>query len=322
VEECEETEPPLIEPRFLISRLSALGDTVCSLPAAVALKNGFPDCKITWAVDPRFAGIVECCDAVDEIIRVKPSVKTIPTYSERFQAALDLQGLLKSALCIARAKADRKVGYHWRREGAWFFSERVLPDPTSFHVVDQYVDVAREVGGKMDKAEFRLKPKVEDLTSVREKLAEKGISGRFVAVNAGAGWPSKRWVPAYFAEVVDALADAGYSSVLIGGNAEGDRLAASEVISGCKSAPANLLGATTVRELVALIDLCDAHLGGDTGSSHLAAALDKPAIGLYSITKPLRSCPYCQIDRCLYDPVSLADIKPEKVLLKLKEALL
>ncbi len=59
--------------RFLLSRLSALGDTVCSLPAAMALKQGFPECHITWAVDPRFAGIVECCEAVDEVVRVKPS---------------------------------------------------------------------------------------------------------------------------------------------------------------------------------------------------------------------------------------------------------
>ena len=41
-----------------------------------------------------------------------------------------------------------------------------------------------------------------------------------------------------------------------------------------------------------------AHVGGDTGSTHIAAALDKPAVGLYSITRPQRSCPYGQIDRC------------------------
>lgn len=321
MEKRKETEPALSTPRFLISRLSALGDTVCSLPAAVALKRAFPECSITWVVEPRFSGIVECCDAIDEIIRVKPSLKTIPTFPHRFDAALDLQGLLKSALCISRAKADRKVGFHWRREGAWFFSERVLPDPTSFHVVDQYVDVAREVGGKMDRAEFMLRAKPEDIGAVRKKLAGKGIDGSFIAINAGAGWPSKRWVPAYFSSVIDALRDLGYASVLIGGNAEADRLAAEEVLSGCRVRPASLLGETSVRELVALMGLCSAHLGGDTGSSHLAAALGKPAIGLYSITRPKRSCPYCQIDRCLYEPTRLSDIKPESVLLKLKEAL-
>lgn len=264
---------------------------------------------------------MECCEAVDEIIVVKPSLKTIPVFPEKFDAALDLQGLLKSALCISKAKADRKVGYHWRREGAWFFSERILPDPTSFHVVDQYVDVTREVGGRMDRAEFMLEPKLEDVIAVRQKLAVNAVTGRFVVVNAGAGWPTKRWLPAHFAKVIDALADAGYGSVMIGGKAEPDRYAAAEVISGCRNSPADLVGQTTVRELVALIYLSSAHLGGDTGSTHIAAALDKPAVGLYSITSPRRACPYGQIDRCLFEPGGLALIHPEQVMSKMMEVL-
>lgn len=300
--------------RFLISRLSALGDTVCSLPAAVALKKSFPDCHITWAVDPRFAGIVECCTAVDEVVRVKPSLKSIPTYQGRFEAALDLQGLLKSALCIARAKADRKVGYHWQREGARFFSERILPDPTSFHIVDQYVDVARALGGEMDRAEFALVPKEEDVLNVRRKLKEREVYGRFVVMNAGAGWATKRWPPSHFAAVIDALADRDLPSVLIGGKGPADIAAAEEVISLCKTKPTSLLGETSVRELVALIRLASAHLGGDTGSTHIAAALETPAVGLYSITRPQRSCPYGQIDRCHFDRTGLAAILPDPVL--------
>ncbi len=108
---------------------------------------------------------------------------------------------------------------------------------------------------------------------------------------------------------------------LIGGKAEADVAAAQEVIAACKSKPISLLGETGIRELVALIDLCSAHLGGDTGSTHIAAALDKPAVGLYSITKPLRSCPYGQFDRCLYEPAGLAQIRPEAVIGVLREAL-
>jgi ADP-heptose:LPS heptosyltransferase len=235
---------------------------------------------------------------------------------------LDLQGLLKSALCIARAKAGRKVGYHWQREGSWLFSARIVPDPSSFHVVDQYVDVARAVGGEMNRAEFGLAPKEEDLAAVREKLSAAGIGNRFVVMNAGAGWVTKRWPPSHFAEVIDALAAAGIPSVLIGGKAAADREAADEVISGCKQAPAYLLGATSVRQLVALIHLADAHLGGDTGSTHLAAALGIPAFGLYSITRPKRSCPYGQIDRCFYDPNGLGNIQPEPVVAALRDTLM
>jgi heptosyltransferase-1 len=305
--------------RFLISRLSALGDTVCCLPVAAALKRQFPDSYIAWCVDPRFAGIVECCSAVDEVVRLKPSYKTLfsrdyPQLVASYDAALDLQGLLKSAICIARAKAPLKLGYHWQREGSWLFSSRVLPDPSSFHIVDQYVDVARALGAECDRAEFCLKPREEDVLSVRQKLKAKGLSGRFVAINAGAGWATKRWPPESFASVIDALAGRGMPSVLIGGKADADRAAAAEVVRLCESKPVDLLGETNVRELVALIRLATAHVGGDTGSTHIAAALEVPAIGLYSITRPQRSCPYGQIERCHYHPEALSQIRPESVM--------
>lgn len=299
--------------RFLISRLSALGDTVCSLPVASALKGAYPDSHITWVVDPRFAGIVECCSAVDEVVAIKPGLKKIPSYPHRFDAAIDLQGLLKSGVCLLKAKADRKVGYHWRREAAWLFSERILPDPTSWHVVDQYVDVARFLGAETDRAEFSLAPREEDVLSVRRKLKERGVGGQIMVVNAGAGWASKRWPPAHFASVIDKVQGEGIRAVLVGGPGPADKAAADEVKKECRSDVADLLGATSVRELVALVRLASVHLGGDTGSTHIAAALGIPAVGLYSITNPRRSCPYGQIDRCHYDRSGLANIQPDSV---------
>ncbi len=257
---------------------------------------------------------MECCSAVDEVRALKPGFKNIPRYDQPFEAAIDLQGLLKSAICIWRAKANRKVGYHWQREGSRFFSSRVLPDPTSFHIVDQYVDVVRALGAEMDKADFGLKPNHDDVLNVRAKIKAKGLVGRFVVMNAGAGWETKRWPAAHFAHVIDALAEQQMPTVLIGGKAEADRAAADAVLAACKSKPFDMLGETNVRELIALLRLTSCHLGGDTGSTHIAAALETPAVGLYSITRPQRSCPYGQFDRCHYNEQSLAKIDPNAVL--------
>ena len=300
--------------RFLISRLSALGDVVCSLPAAVALKRAMPDCHVTWAVDPRFAGIVECCTVVDEIVRCKPGFKpaTWPEFSDGFDAALDLQGLLKSAACVARANAPRKLGYHWQREGSALFSAQVLPDASSFHIVDQYVDVARAAGGEMDRAEFALAPVAEDVESVRGKLAAAGVAGTFVAMNAGAGWITKRWPPSSFAVLISALKSRGVQTVVLGAKGADQEAVAAIASEGARFA--DLSGKTSVRELVALLSLASAHVGGDTGSTHVMAALGRPAIGLYSITRPRRSCPYGQIERCVYKPTALCDISPDEVL--------
>lgn len=309
--------------RFLISRLSALGDVVCSLPAAAALKAGFEDAHIVWVVDRRFAGIVECCRFVDEVVVASPGLhpKSWPKPDGYFEAALDLQGLFKSGIVVGRAKAGKKVGYHWQREGAWLFSHAVTPDPSSFHIVDQYVDVARAVGGVMDRAEFGLEARLDDLGTVQQKLRDKGVQGRFVAMNAGAGWATKRWPAESYATLADRLLEKGYQTVLLGGKAAADRESADAVLRASQSKPIDMLGETSVRELVALLSMAEAHIGGDTGSSHLTAALGKPAIGLYSITRPKRSCPYGQIERCLYDAEALSNIGVDAVLERVMEAL-
>jgi len=302
--------------RYLISRLSSLGDVVCTLPVAAALKATKPDATITWAVDPRFAGIVECCRFVDEVVRCSPKFdpKTWPKLEGEFDAALDMQGLLKSALVVRNAKAKDKAGYHWQREGAWLFSSRVLPDSSSIHIVDQYVDVARAVGGQADRADFGLQPNPDDLQNLKSK-----IPNEMVVMNGGAGWVTKRWPPAHFAKLIDSLAERGIQTVLMGGKTDKD--VAAEIASQATHKPLDLVGQTSVRELVALLSLAKAHVGGDTGSSHLAAGIGIPAIGLYSITKPARSCPYGQVERCHYDPRGLSFIEPEAVAMTVLEAI-
>jgi heptosyltransferase-1 len=290
--------------RFLVARLSSLGDVVCSLPAASALKKGIPGAHVTWAVSPKFADVVRACSSVDEV--VDPG-----GVSGKFVAALDLQGLLKSARVIARAKAETKVGYHWQREGSALVSRRVLPDPSSLHIVDQYVDVARAVGGEADRAEFGLVP---DPSAVERMRALVGVDD-FVVINPGAAWASKRWPPAHVAALIDALP---IPVVLTG--AAGDTSAA-EAAAASKKDPIDLTGKTSISELIALISLARAHVGGDTGSTHIAAALGIPAIGLYSATSPTRSCPYGQIHRCHYQPDGLARIEPSVVLGSVMEAI-
>jgi heptosyltransferase I len=294
-----------------------MGDTVCCLPVATALKQAFPESHITWLVDPRFQAVVECCPSVDETVPYRPSFG-IPPKLEPFELAFDLQGLFKSAWPVLWVKATEKFGYHWQREGAALASRRVLPDPTSVHIVDQYLDVARAAGATVDRAEFNLTPAPGEADKLRPKL---GGAERLVVLNPGAGWITKRWPPESFAALADAVTGMGATPVLIGGNAAADSAAAEEVISRCSSKPVNLVGQTSITGLIALIAMAKAHVGGDTGSSHIAAALGIPAIGLYGITNPARSCPYGQIERCHYEPAGLAKIAPAVVIETVAEAL-
>lgn len=281
--------------RVLISRLSAMGDVVCSLPVATAFKASFPDCHVTWAVSPAFAPLVERCRAVDHVVKVKPTLSTAREQwdairaMDPFDLALDVQGLTKSAFVVAAARAKRRLGYHWQRELAPFFSQKVRPDPTSVHVVDQYVDVARAAGCSCDRAVFGLAPTDEDLTNARRLVG----AGPYAVVHPGGGWASKRWAPENVREVCRTLTQRGVRPVLIGTKAE--EQAEREV---GPDAALSLVGKTDLGTLVGLVAGCHLHVGGDTGSTHLAAALGRPCVGLYLVTRPERSSPYGQAMRC------------------------
>lgn len=274
-----------------------MGDVVCTLPVACALRSQFPDCHITWAVSPTFAPLVERCDAVNRVeavlakgSRIIDEIRRIRTW-EPFDIAIDAQGLTKSAAVVGAAKADQKVGYHWQRELAPFFSQKVKPDPTSLHVVDQYVDVARAVGCQVDRAQFALKPREDDL----EAVAAFGLPRDYAVIHPGGGWATKRWAVENFVAVARRLVEQGTTPILIGTAPEAP--SAAEIAAQVPEA-INLVSKTNLGALVALIQGARLHVGGDTGSTHIAAALGIPAVGIYLVTRPERSCPYGQFNHC------------------------
>jgi len=271
------------------------------LPAAGALRQAFPNCEIIWIGDKRFGDVARSCRHVNEVIVLdkdwKTWKKTVQSLGE-FDATLDLQGLLKSALPVHFANANVKLGYHWQREGAWLFTQAVQPRKSSIHVVDQYIDVALAAGGKAESVDFGLVPQQVSIEVVKKLLTENGHSEskKLAVLHAGAGWASKRWPAAHFAELSDQLSANQTTVAFIG--TQGDSPAVEEVLSHCNSKPISLLGKTNIRELIALLSLAHLHVAGDTGSIHLAAGLRTPCIGLYTLTKPERSCPYGQLDHC------------------------
>src|SRR5688572_17788867 len=118
----------MTSPRFLIVRLSAIGDVVHTLPAAMDLKAAYPEGRIDWLVEPAAAPLLRRSGIVDEVIefptqswRRRPlEAKTRAEITEilrglrskRYDAALDFQGLWKSAVPARLAGARRVIGLH------------------------------------------------------------------------------------------------------------------------------------------------------------------------------------------------------------------
>jgi ADP-heptose:LPS heptosyltransferase len=133
----------------------------------------------------------------------------------------------------------------------------------------------------------------------REKLAKIAeaaslVPGEYACIHPG-GRSARRWPPARFAEVADGLAARGLVPVLTGSAEEADL--AATVAAEMRAPSVNLAGRTTLGALGALLDGARLLVSGDTGVSHLAAALRVPSVVVFTSSDPARWAP---LDRELH----------------------
>jgi len=145
-------------PRFLIIRLGSLGDIIHGIPAAAALRRHFPQAHIDWVVDPHYLELLNLVEGLDRRIPFSPRGLTggggaWSTLSElravRYDAVLDFQGLLKSAVLARLAGGRRTIGLpraHLREPlAALFYSTTADPGAAS-HVIDKTLGLLAPLG--------------------------------------------------------------------------------------------------------------------------------------------------------------------------------
>jgi heptosyltransferase-1 len=303
------------EQKFLIVRLSSLGDLVHTIPAVAALRAAFPSAQIDWVVDRRWSPLIELVTCINETIPLDRSPRHVLALigrlrRARYTCALDLQGRYRSAVLGWLSGAPRRIGRAARstREpgAALFYTDRIVP--TGRHIVDMTVDLAVRAGAKPpSEPQFPLRVPAEALQRVREKLSAQCIAGSFVVISPGGGWRSKCWPPERFGALAAAIARTHGLPAIVN-VASGEEEMAREIIRA--AAPAKPVALSfDIHELAAL--LADARLviAGDTGPLHLAAALGTRVVGLYGSTDPARNGPLPRgiVLQAASDPSQLPD---------------
>ena len=288
-------------PRILIVRLSAIGDVIHGMPVLNALRIHWPGAMIAWLAEGHCGDLLEGHPALDELIRVPRKWLKSPSEVRRirrelrqrkFDIAIDLQGLTKSAIAASLSGARRRIGYGGidGRELSRLLNN-CLVEPTATHVVDRNLDLLKPLGIVKPKPEFLL----PILPDAREKtvafLGECGLQQRFAVINPGAGWPSKLWPVERYAEVARHLGQhRSLPSVVVwAGNQE---LHLAEQIVRESSGHATLAPPTTLGELAALNRQASLFVGSDTGPLHMAAALGTPTVALFGPVPHERNGPY------------------------------
>lgn len=298
--------------RLLIVRLSALGDIVHALPVLGAIREAHPDAEIDWAVDARYEAVLDLVAGPlgRVVVRAPEAGRSANRVAfadgvrgwlaaarelrrRHYDAALDLQGLLKSAALARASGARRVIGFDRaglrERHAAWFLTDRVPTDGRA-HVVRKNLGVVSALG-ITPPAVVRM-PIVVPASAVADAVVESsaGTGGRFVVLNPGGGWPNKRWEPARFGELAARIQEyLGLPSWIVWG--PGDEDLAGEVVAQSRGA-ARQAPATALGDVLALASRAALFVSGDTGPLHLAAAVGTPIVALFGPTWPHRNGPW------------------------------
>jgi len=292
--------------RILIVKLSSIGDVVQALPVAAALRRRFPTAYLAWAVKPAAAPVVVGNPQLDDTLIVggegesRPGVKPLPALREPlalrralqaigFDLALDMQGLFRSALVAYLSGAKDRVGFRNFQEGTFLLNNRrIVPDRRDVHAVEGYLGFAAAVGAPTQPVAFTIATTCEEEEQAEALLA---AHRNCVALVPGARWLSKRWSPACFAAVCDALhTEYGGDGIVVGGPEDG--ALAAEIVAAAKSPVRDLTGGTTLKQLAAVFRRCVLTVANDTGPMHISSAVGTPTVAVFGPTDAARLGPY------------------------------
>ena len=317
-----------------------MGDILHALPAVTALRQAHPGWVIDWVVEPRWRALLavgqtsEKLTISSEIGEKRPSGAKQPVVNRihlaatrdwrksllsrntlheiralrqalkasNYDAVLDLQGAIRSAVVGRMAGCRRVVGEAQPRErtARWLFTERV--ETHGAHVVEQDLELASSIAGDDLKPVTPWLPVDSTAEAWVDRILPREASQPSVLINPGAGWGAKRWPVERYAAVAQGLIDRGMRVLVNAGPSE-EPLA--EIIVQAARGATSLT--CTLEQLIALTRRVTLAIAGDTGPLHLACALERPVVGIYGPTDPGRNGPFGTRFQVLRSPESRRD---------------
>ncbi len=285
--------------KIAIVRLSALGDIIVSAVFLPLIKERFANAQIEWFVDERFSAILEHSPYIDKLhpialkstlttfnpLKIFKLFKSLRAYE--YDIVIDMQGLIKSALITQMLKAPKKVGFDYAsaREGlsAFFYSQKVsiaYNEPVLkrnfmllFHALNlPQKEISESLNSRSKVFSYQDSPKIDALN-----LNENKLKILFVLETSKINktYPIER-----FKEL--ALALENFQICLLWHASEDKATALYGALKNQRDVL--LLPKLTLNEVKALLFKMDLIIGGDTGITHLAWALQKASITLYGNT--------------------------------------
>lgn len=290
---------------ILVRAVNWLGDAVMTTPALRAIRESFPEARITVLANPLVAELLAHHETVDAVhvydrkgrhagirgrIRLARELR-----AERFDLAILLQNAIDAALIARLARIPRIMGY--RTDGRGMLLTHGAPvtiEAKKLHHVDYYLAMLSRFGIETADKHLSLTVTREEEEGTARLLSDSGIGANdfVIGINPGATYGSaKRWYPERFAAVADELSRRWGARVVVTGG-PGEAAIAADIAAAMTVPALVMAGKTSVRELMALIKRCDFFITNDSGPMHIAAAFSVPLVAVFGPTDHTTTSPW------------------------------
>jgi heptosyltransferase I len=296
---------PLLEsvpPALCVVRLSAIGDTCHTVPVVRAIQGAWPKTRIVWVVGKTEHGLLQGLEGVEFAVFDKS--KGLRAYLQlrrrmagrSFPLMLHMHASARANFASAVIKAPVRLGFDRARarDFQWLFCNRRIPAVPRQHVMDGLFEFAKALGiERGEKLRWDIPLAESDREFARGQLID-GVPGVVISPCTGQRLRNYRnWSAERYAAVADyAAARYGARVLLTGGTTTLEGAYGRAISERAASKPVNLIGRTTLKQLLALLERASAVVCPDSGPAHMATAVGTPVVGLYATSNRFRTGPY------------------------------
>ncbi len=284
-----------------ILRLSAIGDCCHVLPLFHTLRHAWPDTAITWVIGKTERMLLEGLRGVEFITFDKrdgwQSWRNVRRQlaGRQFDMLLDIHASLRANVISTAIPARRLFGFDRERarDYQWLFTnERIAASPRQ-HVCDGMLGFASHLGIDEHVIKWDIPLTAADRAFAEEQLAHAGPVCVISPCSSQRANNFRNWSIANYTAVVRHLVAAhGAKVVLTGAPTALEHEYAAALAGAAGANGVNLVGKTTLKQLVAIFAAADVVLAPDSGPVHMGTAAGTPVVGLYATSNPQRTGPY------------------------------
>lgn len=280
---------------LIVTKSRYLGDTIVAVPAMRALSARYPKAHVTLLSNPMAKELLRGCPYVHEYL-ARPARARRRVDMEMWRVLrrkkYDLAALfnrsLSSAVLAFLARIPRRVGFD--TEGRGFLLTKRVPYHPPKHEILHLLDVAEACDAPAQGTHMELWVVPEEREAIRDRLTKEGVdlNAPIMLLQPGSNDAYvKRWRTEGFIWVAQQLQkEYGFQIILLGASNEQD--VAEQVSAAFKDGTLNMVGRTTLREALALLQEVDLLVGNDTGMMHAAVAFGTPTVAIFAPHKVQR----------------------------------